>query len=408
MPTLLQINTVVNYGSTGRIAGEIGQFVIQHGWESYIAYGRNGKSCKSKTFKIGTDFDVKMHGLQTRLFDRHGLASRNSTKKLIEQIQKIKPDIIHLHNLHGYYLNIEILFNFLAFANIPIVWTLHDCWSMTGHCVHFDYIGCEKWKTKCFGCPQKTRYPASILIDRSRKNHKLKKELFTLNKKMTIVPVSNWLSSIVQQSFLSNYSIKVINNGIDLEVFASRGRSYEIREKYGINNRFMLLGVATTWSDQKGLKDYIKLSHCLFDDFIIVLVGLTKKQIKSLPAKIIGLNRTEDISELTRLYATANIVLNLSTEESFGLTTVEGFACGTPSIVYNCTASPELMTHETGFIVEKGDIQGLINAINTVKQKEKSSYSEACRQRAECLYDKNDRYMDYFKLCKSILKKYHV
>ncbi|NQU84849.1 MAG: glycosyltransferase [Mariniphaga sp.] len=398
MKNLLQINSVVNSGSTGRIAEEIGQTALNNGWESYIAYGRNERSSKSKLIRIGTDWDIKMHGIQTRLFDRHGLGSKIATEIIVRQIEQIKPDIIHLHNLHGYYLNIELLFNYLSKADLPVVWTLHDCWPMTGHCSHFDFAGCEKWKTLCYDCPQKTSYPSSILFDRSPKNYNLKKQLFTSVRNLTIVPVSSWLGGIVKQSFLSKYPIRVINNGVDLDMFSLQNNTEEVRGKYGIGNRFMLMGVATTWSERKGLEDYMKLSKTLTNDIIIVLVGLSTAQLKTLPPTIIGIARTENISELAKLYSAANIILNLSAEETFGLTTVEGFACGTPSIVYNCTANPELITPETGFIVQKGDIQDLIHAINTIKAKGKSSYGIACRERAEKLYDKVERYRDYLNL----------
>ena len=197
MPTIFQICVEGNTGSTGRIAEEIGILAIQKGWNSFIAYGRFPRPSKSNLIQIGTDFDVYLHGLETRLFDRHCLGSKTATHNLVKQIKEIKPDIIHLHHLHGYYINIEILFDFLANASIPVVWTFHDCWSVTGHCAYFDFAGCEKWKTECNNCPEKREYPASIFIDRSRKNYYLKKSLFTSVKKMVVVPVSDWLKNIV-------------------------------------------------------------------------------------------------------------------------------------------------------------------------------------------------------------------
>lgn len=406
MKTLLQINIVLNFGSTGCIVNELGQMATRNDWSSFMAFGRFNPAPQRGIIRIGTDWDLRIHGLQTRLFDRHGLGSKNATNTFIRQIEQIKPDIIHIHNLHGYYLNIEILFNYLANENIPVVWTLHDCWALTGHCAHFDFVGCEKWKSQCNSCPQKTAYPASFLIDRSKKNYNLKRKLFSSVRNITIVPVSHWLGNIVKQSYLSESHIQVINNGVDLEIFSPQNHTEEIRKQHGIGNRFMLMGAATIWSNRKGLDDYIELSKALAKDYIIVLVGLSAAQMKKLPRTIIGIARTENISELVKLYSAADIVLNLSAEETFGLTSVEGFACGTPGIVYNCTASPELITPETGFVVEKGDIQGIINAINTVKGKGKSFYSAACRKRAERLYDKNDRYMDYIKLYESILNQH--
>jgi glycosyltransferase involved in cell wall biosynthesis len=404
MKKLLQINSVINSGSTGRIAEEIGIEAMKNGWKSYIAYGRNVRPSQLETIKIGSDWDVKWHGMQTRLFDRHGLASTKATKKLVEKIKEIKPDIIHLHNLHGYYLNIEILFNYLAKTDIPIVWTLHDCWPMTGHCAYFSFIGCEKWKTQCEYCPQKRRYPSCYIIDRSYKNYQLKRRLFTYVRKMTLVPVSNWLADIVKDSFLKDYPKKVIHNGVDTTVFWPQIAS-KIREKYKIRDKFVLLGVANVWDQRKGLNDFIRLSQLLKDNEVIILVGVERKTIKTLPHKIIGIRQTENIKELAELYSLADIVCNFSVEETFGLTTIEGFACGTPGIVYNCTASPELITPETGFVVEKGDLIGIRTAIDTVKSKGKACYSEACRERAVKMFNKNDRYAEYIQLYEQLLEK---
>ena len=309
MKTLLQINSVINSGSTGRIAEEIGQTAIAAGWESYIAYGRNVRPSSSKLIKIGTDKDIKLHGLQTRLFDRHGLGSRGATDEFIKQIEVIKPDIIHLHNLHGYYINIEVLFHYLKKVNVPVVWTFHDCWPITGHCSYFTFIGCEKWKTQCYECPQKRGYPASYFIDRSKKNYNLKKELFNSLSNLTLVPVSQWLSGILKESFLQNYPIKVINNGINTEVF-KRSLSSDFRNKYGLKDKFTLLGVASVWDERKGLKDFIELSKLLDSGYQIVLVGLTKKQIEQLPENILGIERTESVDALADIYATSDVFIN--------------------------------------------------------------------------------------------------
>ncbi len=405
MKKILQINVVVNSGSTGRIAEQIGQLAIQNGWESYIAYGRNRRPSDSKLIKIGTDWDVKIHGIQTRLLDNHGLASKSSTLRLIKKIKEIKPDIIHLHNLHGYYVNIEILFNYLSKSNIPIVWTFHDCWPITGHCTYFDFIGCDKWKTSCHNCPQKREYPASYFIDRSKRNHILKKQLFSSVSSLTITSVSQWLANIIQQSFLGSFPVHLINNGVNIENFKPIPNSY-LRDQYNLHDKMIIIGVASVWSSRKGLRDFIQLSKCLDINYQIILVGLTEKQKKILPKNIIALEKTENIQKLTLLYSEADVVLNLSYEETFGLTTVEGLACGTPGIVYNCTASPELITPETGIIVEKGNITGIVNAINKIKTKGKKFYSEHCIERAKVLYNKDNRYQDYLNLYDSIISKH--
>lgn len=401
MKKLLQINSVINSGSTGRITEEIGQTAITAGWESYIAYGREeNRHSQSKVIRIGNNLDINLHGLQTRILDNHslGMSAQKATKEFIKKIDQINPDIIHLHNLHGYYINVEVLFNYLSTLGTPIIWTFHDCWPFTGHCAYFDYIGCEKWKTGCYDCPITRNYPASYVMDRSKKNYSVKKELFNSVKNLTIITVSEWLKSKVQDSFLNSYPISVINNGIDTSIFKITSNNDTEKAKYGWRNKFVLLGVATSWGKRKGIDDYYKIKEKLSNDFQIVLVGLTQKQIKELPSGIIGIQRTESIEELVKFYNMSDIVMNISYEETFGMTTIEGFACGTPSIVYNATASPELITPETGIIVEKGDINALIDAINKVKQVGKSHYSNACRERALHFYSKEDRYRDYLNL----------
>ncbi len=403
---ILQINSDYKYGSTGRIVSELKEVLQSRGNKCTVAYGR--KRIKgvedSDVLHIGKIVDNYLHVAKTRIFDAHGFSSGYATKAFIKKINEIRPDIIHLHNLHGYYIHIGLLFEYLKKLGKPVVWTLHDCWPFTGHCAHYDYICCQKWKKNCYDCQQKKTYPTSLLIDRSRKNYQLKKMLFTSVQNLHIVAVSNWLSANVKQSFLANYPIHVIANGIDINTFSPKKDSLIIRSKYGIGNRFMLMGVATVWTERKGLKDYIELSKIIDNDSVIVLVGLSEIHLKSLPKEIIGIPRTNNIADLAQLYSSADIILNLSVEESFGLTTVEGFSSGTPGIVYNCTASPELITPETGVIVNKGDIKAIIKSINTIKENRKASYSKACRERAERLYNKEDRYMDYLKLYESVLR----
>lgn len=381
MPTLLQINVTANAGSTGRIAEEIGLKAIASGWDSYIAYGRNERPSVSKLIRVGNDMDVKLHGIQTRLFDRHGLGSKKATIEFIKKTETIKPDIIHLHNIHGYYINYPVLFSFLQKIKTPIVWTLHDCWSITGHCSHFTYIKCEKWKTQCHSCPQKSSYPASYLLDRSKKNYILKKKLFNSVSNLTLIPVSNWLSDILKESFLQNYPIKVINNGIDTKVFKPYKNS-DFRDKYNLKNKFIIMGVATAWSEGKGISDYIALSKVISYDCKIVLVGLKQNQMNDVPDNIIKLPLTTNQKQLAELYSMADVVISLSRGESFGLTIVEGFACGTPGIVYNNTAQPELITLDTGYVVENDNIDDVANAINKIKNNGKKFYSNACRNRA--------------------------
>ncbi len=402
MPIILQICVEGNTGSTGRLAESIGKKTISHGWESYIAHGRFSRPSQSRIIKIGTNYDVFIHGLQTRFFDRHGLASKRATTKLISRIKEINPDIIHLHHLHGYYINIKILFEFLGKRDTPVIWTFHDCWSFTGHCVHFDFVGCEKWQTECYNCPQKNEYPASLFIDRSRKNFYLKKALFISIKNMTIVPVSGWLSDVVSRSFMGKIPRVVINNGIDLRIFNEDKDTESLRQKYSLDSKFVILGVANPWTRKKGFYDFIELSTMLNDDMVIIMVGLNKSQLKNLPANIIGITRTENQQELKKLYSISDIFLNLSVEETFGLTTVESLACGTPAIVFNATACPETVDENTGFVIEKGNIKGVLDSIISVKKTGKEKFSKACRDRANKFYNIDDRLADYYNLYKEI------
>ena len=403
MATLLQINTMVNSGSTGKIAEEIGTTVINKGWSSYIAFGRNQRESKSKLIRIGSDFDNRLHGLSPRLFDNHCFASTKATKKFVSQLKDIHPDIIHLHNIHGYYLNMEVLFEYLCDAKIPVVWTLHDCWPMTGHCSYFDFVNCNKWETECHDCPNLRAYPGTLFLDRSRKNFYRKRKVITSYPNITFVTPSEWLKEIVKRSFLKDYDVKVINNGINLEIFKPYDND-EVREKYGISRDVkLIIGVASVWDRRKGLADFIELSKLLRDDERILLVGLKKEQTEGLPENIIPLQRTENMQQLAALYSTADVFVNPTWVDNFPTTNIEALACGTPIVTYRTGGSPEAVSEETGVIAERGNVQELYAAISTIEKQGKQSYVDCCRERAVRLYNKDDRFIDYFNLYKSLL-----
>jgi glycosyltransferase involved in cell wall biosynthesis len=323
--------------------------------------------------------------------------SNYSTKKLINKIIEASPDIIHLHNVHGYYLNVKLLFDFLADYNKPVVWTLHDCWSFTGHCAYFSYVGCDKWKSGCKNCPQKKSYPASILLDNSNKNYTQKKLAFNKLKNLTLVTPSYWLADTVKQSFLSDYTAKTIYNGIDLEIF--KPTESDFKKRFGIEDKKILLGVANIWEPRKGFDDFISLSKIISDEYVIVMVGLNKDQIKGLPSNIIGIERTESITELAEIYSSADVYINTSVEETMGLTTVEALATGTPAIVYDKTAVPEIVDEKSGVVISAGDVQGIYDAVCGINIK-----AEDCVNRAR-EFEKNDKYGEYYNLYKEILSK---
>lgn len=396
---VLQINSVCGIGSTGRIVTDIHNILVEQGYDSYIAYGRSKAFNCNNTVKIGNKLDNYFHAAKTRIFDLHGFGSKTATKIFIKKIEEINPDIIHLHNIHGYYLNIEILFEFLKEYNKPIVWTLHDCWSFTGHCTYFDYVGCEKWKSECYECPQKKLYPSSIICDRSISNYNKKKLLFTGIKNLYLVTPSKWLLGLVKSSFLNDYPIEVINNGIDLSVFKPSKSS--IKTRYDLEGKFIILGVANVWSNRKGLKYFFELANNLSENEVIVLVGLTDNQIKGLPNGIIGIRRTNSIQELADLYSCADVFINPTLEDNFPTTNIEALACGTPVITFNTGGSPEIIDEKTGFVVEKGNIQELINKIKLVKSGCISGNN--CIERAQ-LFDKYEKFCKYIELYTSIIK----
>lgn len=400
---IIQLNATVNTGSTGRIAEEIGRTAISNGMKSYIAYGRVTRESQLEVVRIGGDWDVKCHVLATRLWDKHGFSSTCATKRFIGKLKQIHPDIIHFHNLHGYYLNVEVLFEYLSQTQIPIVWTLHDCWPLTGHCSYFDYVNCSKWKTECGQCPNRKGYPESWFVDRSTENFRKKKELFTSVRNMTFVTPSHWLKGIVEESFLGSYPVRVIHNGIDLNVFKPVWKE-NIKEKYGLNaNCKMILGVASIWDRRKGLADFIQMKGMLAKDEQIVLVGLNKKQISELPTGIIGVSRTENVHELAALYSAADVFVNPTWVDNFPTTNIEALACGTPVVTYQTGGSPEAVSQDTGMAVAKGNVAALYQATTKLMEKGKNAYQSACRRRAELLFNKEERYQDYMELYKSLL-----
>lgn len=363
---VLLINSVCGIRSTGRICTDIASEYIAKGHECKIAYGRLDvpKEYEEISYRIGTEWDVRINALKARVFDNEGFNAKKQTEKFLNWAEEYNPDELWLHNLHGYYINVEMLFAWIKSRPQMIVkWTLHDCWTFTGHCSHFSYVKCDKWKKECVNCPQKKEYPSSIIRDNSCKNYKKKKNVFCGVKDMTIITPSKWLSKLVQQSFLSEYKVKVINNIIDKNIF--KPTLSDLREKYQLEDKIIILGVATAWTKNKGLYDFVELSECLGDKYKIVLVGLNKKQIGKLPKNILCFPKTDSANLLAGMYTAADVFVNLSKEETFGLTTLEALACGTPSIVYKGTACEEVAIENGGVIVDMS-LKSVINAINRI------------------------------------------
>lgn len=403
MPKLLQFNTTINCGSTGRLAEDLGQVAMKAGWESYIAYGRDSRPSQSHAIKIGNKLTVFTHVLKTRLFDRHCFGSYFATKKLIRKIDEIKPDVIQFQNIHGYYVNLEVLLSYIAEKNIPLIWSLHDCWSMTGHCSHFVSVGCEKWKTECYNCPLTKRYPNSWGIDASRRNYRDKKRLTNAVPSLTIVSGSEWLGNIAKESFNKNRDIRVIPDGIDTTIYSPKSNGKELRIKLGLEGKFVIMVSGTVWLDYKGIPDYERLRKKLPEDVAIMFVGLSDEDMKIVPKGIIGIKRTKTQEELAEYYSMADCVMSLSRMESFGLTPVEGFACGTPAIVYDSTSLPELITPETGFVAKLGDVDDVVEKVIKLKEFGKLKYTEACRKLAVEKYSREVCFGKYLELYNELL-----
>lgn len=406
---VLQINTrYYNGGSTGRITFDLKKVMEANGIESYVAFGfgYNPKDDEKDTvYRVESDRELFISKLWTKATGHHGFNNKRETKRLLAWIDEIKPDIIHMHNIHNHYVNIRMLLRYIADKNIPCVLTMHDCWTFTGHCAYFDYSGCGKWKTGCNHCPSLKNYPKTFApIDPSSWNYKMKKKLFApLN--ITFVSPSQWLCDLQQQSFLKDKPCEVINNGVDMSVF--HPLKSHVREKYGIGNRKMILAVAGGLAVRKG-KDYLlKLPLLLNDDEVLVLVGLKNGQEALLPKtnKVIGIQRTKTPDELVGLYSEADVFINPTLEDNFPTTNIEALACGTPVVTFKTGGSWECVDETTGRVAKKGDIADLLDKIRDVLSKGKKHFKEACVRKAQNMYNKDIQYRKYIELYCKILKE---
>ena len=374
MSRILFINSVCN-GSTGTICKNLYKAAEEAGHTCCIAYGRGDAPKGFNTIKIGNQLDIYLHVLKARLFDASGFGSIKATKTFIKQIEEFKPDVIHLHNIHGYYVNIEILFNYLKqHPEIKKIWTLHDCWAFTGHCAYYTYAKCDKWQTCCNGkCPNKMEYPQT-LFSNIKRNFNKKKEIFSNVENMILVTPSKWLKDEVGKSYLKDYPIEVINNGVDINVF--KPTPSHIKQQYGIEDKKVILGVASVWDKRKGLDTFIELSKELDDQYQIVLIGLNKKQIEKLPNNIIGISRTENVLELVKWYSAADVYFNASIEETFGMTTVEAISCGTQAVGYDSSATSEIIYDNKYLLRQDFKVKIISNQIKETIGKEKNIYSQ--------------------------------
>lgn len=367
MAVYVHINSHPN-GSTGTIMLSEHRRLIAEGHESHAFWGRGRSAEDSTECRFATDAEVNLDVLLTRLDGRAGFHSKPATRRLLAQLDEISPDVVHLHNLHGYYMNIEMLFDWLSTHDVRVVWTLHDCWAFTGHCAYFTHAKCAQWKSHCAHerpCCQTLTYPKSYSKHSVAKNFDDKKRLFNLipDSRMTIILPSHWLEGLVSESFLSKYSIEVRHNTIDMTIF--KPTPSDFRERYSIGNRFMVLGVASPWTERKGLGDFVRLAAELDDGYAVVLVGLSKKQKRRLSKHIVGIERTDSQEELVQIYSAADLFVNPSCEETYGMTVAESAACGTPVAVVNGTACIEASEGAERYVLESdlGDLRATVVAV---------------------------------------------
>lgn len=397
---ILSINAVP-YGSTGKIIVGIANLCAREGLQNIVATGYSNhpiKELSENNIKIGNVVDKYIHLAFGRLTGCQGCYSHIMTERFLKKIEKINPDIIHLHNLHGWFLNCPMIFDYIKRHRIRVILTLHDCWSFTGRCPYFIMAKCDKWKTGCGDCPYpKDSYPPA-LVDKTAKMWHLKKQWFTGIEDMTVVTPSQWLANLVKESFLKDYTVKVINNGIDLSVF--KPAESDFRQKHGIGDRYLLLGVADSWGARKGLDVFVELSKRLDPKkYQIVLVGTNDNVDKQLPDNIISVHRTNNQQELAEIYSVADLFVNPTREEVLGLVNIESLACGTPVVTFNSGGSPECIDETCGVVVECDDINAMEYEIIRIA-KDKPFTLEKCLRRAK-QFDQNERFKEYIELYKN-------
>lgn len=366
---VLFINTVYAKGSTGTIIRDTGKYLEANGHEYKVAVGR-GDDSDEHVYRIGNDIDMHLHALCSRITDRAGFYSKKETRKFLNFVRDYNPDIIHLHNLHGYYINLPILFNYLKkeFKG-RVFWTLHDCWTMTGHCTHFTAVGCYKWKDQCSTCPQTRNFPKSYFLDSSSRNHKDKKSIMSGIPNVTVVAVSDWLKSVASESLLKGYYITRVYNGIDLNKFVHTESN--ILAEHGIKGKKVILSVADGFDEQKGLPALLAVAKEAPADWQFLIIGIEKRYMNLLPNNVTGMERTSNQQELIKFYSAADVFYNPSIEETFGLVTAEAMACGTPAVVMNSTACPELIINDDcGIVLDvNSSTKQVVNALICAMEK---------------------------------------
>ncbi|NLO86229.1 MAG: glycosyltransferase [Clostridiales bacterium] len=399
---IFQLNTFCGIKSTGRITTEIAKLVAADGGECLIGYGAGEVPSELEyyAYRIGTPIERKIHGGMRKLFDAEGYGSHIGTKQLISKMNQFKPQLVHLHNIHGCYLNHEMLFQYLNDIAVPVVWTLHDCWSFTGHCAYFDYAQCDKWQTHCHHCPQQSSYPINIGLDGSSRNYHHKKRMFTKLKNLTFVPPCEWMKEPLSKSFMSDYEVRTIVNGVNLAVF--KPSENDIRKRYHIDRKHIVLSAASEWDARKGLRYLLEASKQLGDDYQFVVIGLSGEQVKALPSDFIGITHTDSTEDLVAWYTAADCFANPTMEDNMPMVNLEALGCGTPIAVFRTGGCPEAVDESCGIVVDKEDVPSLAQAIETLCHSSHKMQAD-CLKRSK-LFDSEKTFLAYLDLYKELCK----
>jgi len=402
---ILQINAVYGQGSTGAIVRDIDLALQNAGAESYVACSRQRqKLLPHNCYVIGNSVDYKIHALYTRLAGKQAYGSTISTLQLLKYMERLQPDIVHLHNLHSNYINLNLLLSYLADNNIKTIITLHDCWFFTGKCFHFSLVGCMKWKEQCGSCPKLKDYVPSWFFDQTSKVYEDKKIKFNAISNLVVVSPSKWMSDQAEQSILKDKLILTINNGVDISVFYPRNVD---KSKFDFmkSKRFIIIGIASKWlhEQNKNTLDYV--AKQLDSDSMLLLIGCNEKQINNLPPSVVGMSFVTDRDKLAEIYSLGDVFVNVSWEDTFPTVNIESICCGTPVVTYNTGGSPEVIDVNTGYTVPQGDYFELWRKISEVKKKGKEYYVHRCAKTGHMKFNKNDRYEEYIDLYNRIFEK---
>jgi putative colanic acid biosynthesis glycosyltransferase len=398
---VIQINGVASAGSTGKIVTQLSEVMHSEGIENYIiSAGYKETTERDNVYFCSSYIGVRTHQILGNLLGDTGFHSYLATRKAISILKKNKPDVVHLHNIYSYFLNVETLLNYLKTHHITTIWTIHDFWAVTGHCTHFEVAGCYRWKKECGNCPQLRKFPYSRFFDRSATLLNKKKSIYDGWNTLYLATVSEWVANYLPDSILKGKEIRIIPNGVDTSVF----KPLAVEKPYEFKEKFVILSVAMSWGANKGLNDLLSLASKMNEDELLVIIGLPEDKIDKLPTNVIGIPRTKNADELCNYYNIADVYVSASTEETMGLTVVEAMACGTPAVVYNKTALPELIADGCGYICRK-TVDELYCGIQKIRTNGKAYYTDNCVKHARENYDKWNQYRKYCSFYYDCMRK---